>query len=317
MTKEKREPTEDELEERFGLTEAEYDAIEESNIHEKAANFVRTIMSPKGNVTEKKTNMRTLRTISVMLPMTLLLACGGGGGGGYSGSVSEYNRIPDVQTSKSLAPDSSSEETQTQISEPINLPAPDSPAPDSIENIIIPNIPVHLSYGHWDATWNGCGGKWDGCKEEKKWINNQLVYGVFNNDLENGRFIIRRITPNGPIDSTFDGAEYNGHSVVKRTDREFINGDVRVNLKQNNSGRFTIDFTFSNMDGVPNVEYTIPNYDTAGANFKTPGFEYPKNSGDEYVNGLQGAFSSPNNEHVSGFFGGEGIHIGVFGAEKD
>ena len=87
MTKEKREPTEDELEERFGLTEAEYDAIEGNNVHEKAANFVRMIMSPKDDVTERRTNMKTLKTISVILPMTLLLACGGGGG--YSGSSPE------------------------------------------------------------------------------------------------------------------------------------------------------------------------------------------------------------------------------------
>ncbi|MCY4052431.1 MAG: hypothetical protein OXE98_00975 [Hyphomicrobiales bacterium] len=44
MPKEKHNPTDNELEETFELTQKEYDAIEGNSVQEKLANFVRMIM---------------------------------------------------------------------------------------------------------------------------------------------------------------------------------------------------------------------------------------------------------------------------------
>lgn len=46
MSKRKHEKTGDKPKERFGLTQEEYNAIEGDDIHEKATNFARMIMSP-------------------------------------------------------------------------------------------------------------------------------------------------------------------------------------------------------------------------------------------------------------------------------
>ncbi len=317
--------------------------------------------------------MRTLKTISTILPMTLLLACGSGGGGG---TAALPVALPDPEEVVDLAPlatniekeEEGKEIIEVSLTEPlvdedetpaetpnVNNPAgnpgnppdegaggtpPDDPPnvnnlagnpgnppgekvagtpPANPPNVNEPNnnpdnppvVPpvvndpfsglVHRSFGDWDASWD----------------DNKLAYGI---NPETGRFGIRGVSPapGSLIDSSFDGAVYSGHSVVERRDGQFVNGNVRANLAQNNDGRFTIDFLFFDMNGVPDVNYTIQDYEPCAggcrAEFSTHNYGRTRKG---HFKGMQGAFSGHNNEYVSGWFGGRRIHKGVYGATRD
>lgn len=251
--------------------------------------------------------MKTLKTIAILPVMVLLVACGGGGG--YSGAIPD---VPVFTSNVSVTALDNGQDTETQTFEATDSKPDNGNTSTTVLDNTNPPVPntVHLSFGHWDATWRGCNEAGTECNPEKSWANNQLVYGVHP---DTGNLTVRVIYPNKPIDSTFDGAVYNGHSVIEKTVGEFINGDVKVDLTETNEGRFRIDFSFSEMDGVPDLDYTIQNYNPAsGHRFKTDGFEHP-GAGNKFPNGVRGRFSGRDNEFISGAFGGEGMHIGVFG----
>ena len=309
--------------------------------------------------------MRTLKTISVILPMTLLLACGGGAG--YPGSAHEPTHIIPVESTQQAndevsLPDNPTDEevreyARQRIQEELQkrrTPPLETKYYESLE-IVRKDLQEYIDGGGTSQDYiNGQRGKikkyeevvrlytewYEGGDEELRnearrladspsvptndpapyaeylsfgdWdAHSSLTYGVHP---ETGNLTTRRITPNGPIDSTFDGAEYNGNSVVKRTDDEYISGDVRASLSQNDNGNFKIKFEFSNMDDVLDVDHTISDYNpNNGPGFQTSDFKHSATD----MKGLRGVFSGRDSEHVVGAFGGEEIQIGVFGAKKD
>lgn len=229
-----------------------------------------------------------MKTIIAIIPLTFLLACGGGG---YSGSIPEPTPLSAESTNVNTSPDVPKEVSQDEpdSAEVVEEPAP-SPTGQPTE---------YLTFGDWDSS-------------------DILVYGQKPTGKANdGNLHTRNRTPDAPIDSTFDGAEYNGHSVVKRIDEKYITGDVTAGLTHNN-GTFTIEFEFSNMEGVPDLNHIVSDYNPNDGNeFKTSNFKHPVIHGVDKIQGLRGRFSGKDNEYVVGSFGGEGIEIGVFGATRD
>ena len=288
MTKEKYEPTEDELEERFGLTEAEYDAIEGDSIHEKVANFVRMIMSPKGNVKERRTNMRTLKTISVILPMTLLLACGGGGGG--------YSSAP----APSIQPELILDETSlvsAKVYEGVNEELDDV----DVATYAAVASSVVYQYKSFDD-WNQNVVKLVG-------PNGELI---IDNNIDKDLYVyhVRR------FDDTFKNAVYTGDTYAERANGDFEQGTVTIKLKVKNDELTKMKFHFSgtdydwkkNLKFGRNATHFGPEYGTYNHGINSKGQR----------KGIIARFHEQGNL-ITGRFGNKKLDIkdGVFGATKD
>ena len=179
--------------------------------------------------------MKTLKTISVILPMTLLLACGGGRGGGYSASVPE----PIVQRSVS---DEITTFSATSIEVPEISQIQSSGVQSSESTLIssfgtIESSPVEnyqfMQFGNWDVG-----------------IQNDGYFFTFK---FNESDILTDVPPpeNGIV-----YAGYEGLAFAKRLDDgEIVDGKASISIT--NEGGQLSSFQFYGFDGVDSIEFVF------------------------------------------------------------
>ena len=273
--------------------------------------------------------MKTLKTISVILPMTLLLACGGGGGGysalpaGSSPQEIEPTAIPTTLTlradSMSFVPDDVDTDDADTESYTISTEATSiEVAPRSQPKVTLRynDGPYEFKrYGKWfhvgktnegrELFWFG---KWQGKHPRLQgWhhAGEDIETHVYGNN-------------------EFAGAVYTGKSIVKRRQSHgggIREGDARVTINND----FTVDFLFSNIEGIDDLRYEGNFVDDVGVTIygevrdtvETPDLRINKRG--KVKNGVQAKFYGSKGDAVGGFFRDieEGVKRGAFGATRD
>ena len=237
--------------------------------------------------------MRTLKTITAILPMTLLLACGGGGGG-YSSAPA-----PSIQPNPvfSEADISTAEIDEVEIIEEAadgNDAFTIAPQTITVENF------KHDSFGDWDI--------------RKGWAHGinpetgELGWRVA--DYENGLTY-------GAVNPTFNGAVYTGDTVTRRTSGEIEPGNVHITLKVNQSGdlkKMKFKFVGSDYEWNKNLKFG-KNAQYNGQEFMTNRYKIRKGQ----KTGIRGSIFGENADLIMGTFGHKkiGVKNGTFGAERD
>ena len=248
-------------------------------------------------MTQEK-NMKTLKTITAILPMTLLLACGGGGGGYSSApapSIQPEPILDEVNLAKAEIDNVEIEEAGDNVAVTVNA------------NSIKVDAFRHDSFGNWDLQ-PGEGGYAHGINPETG------RFGILTNvDAPYGQveYINRK------IDESFNGAVYTGNTVARRANGDIEAGDVRITLKTNNSGQLKrMDFLFSGTDYDWRKKLKFgKNAQYYGNQFSTNKLKYRNGQ----LKGIRGDFSGPDADYITGWFGNKkiGVKIGTFGTDRD
>ncbi|MCY4034996.1 MAG: hypothetical protein OXF29_05000 [Hyphomicrobiales bacterium] len=241
--------------------------------------------------------MRTLKTITAILPMTLLLACGGGGGG-YSSAPA-----PSIQPNPvfSEADISTAEIDEVEIIEEAadgNDAFTIAPQTITVENF------KHDSFGDWEA--------------QKGW-----VHGVNPVTGELGWQVYGEALTYGAINPTFNGATYRGDTVTRRTSGEIEPGNVHITLKVNQSTgdlkKMKFKFVGSDYEWNKNLKFG-KNAQYNGHIFTTNKYNIRENeNGRLQQKGIRGSIFGENADLIMGTFGHKksGVELGTFGAERD
>ena len=247
--------------------------------------------------------MRTLKTITAILPMTLLLACGGGGGG-YSSAPA-----PSIQPNPVL---SEAEINDTKVKDDVEIieEAADGNEVFTIEaqSITVDNF-KHDSFGDWDTK----KGYAHGIDPE----TGKLTLLVA--DYENG--LVWATEEN--INPTFNGAVYTGDTVTRRTSGKIEPGNVHITLKVNQSGdlkKMKFKFVGSDYEWNKNLKFGKNALFHENGEFTTNKYKNRKNeNGDSQLKGVRGRFFGDNADLIMGWFGHKKIGVlrGTFGAERD
>ena len=289
---------------------------------------LRAILNIRGD-NNRRTNMKTLKTISVILPMTLLLACGGGGGGGYSalptGSNPQEIEPTLNPTAITLTADSGSfvvddvdaddndTESYTVSVEATSIEV----APRSQTVTRYEDGPYkYQQFGKWFHTVRSTDRDNNLFFMYGKWTKNDKWKGWHHG----GDHLETQIQGN----NEFAGAVYTGKSIVKRKRSHgggIREGDARINVNSD----FTVDFFFSNIEGIADLSYEGATFESSrGPGHKapldtveTPDLKIKRNG--KIKEGVSATFYGENGEAVGGLFRDidEGVKRGVFGAVRD
>ena len=274
-------------------------------------------------------NMKTLKTISLILPMTLLLACGGGSGGGYSALPTANNPqeieptiTPTTLTlradSMSFVPDDvDTDDTDTE-SYAISTEAAD---------IKVTPPPVTERYNSGPYEFKRMG-KWFHVGEKPgdsesffwfgKWQGKEPKY------LKGWHHAGDEIKTHIQGNSEFAGAVYTGKSIVKRKRSHgggIREGDARINI----NGDFTVDFLFSNIEGIADLSYQDEFVDDVGVTVygqprdTVESSDFREKGNGKVKNGVQAKFYGSEGDAIGGFFRDieAGVKRGAFGATRD
>ena len=279
--------------------------------------------------------MRTLKTISTILPMTLLLACGSGGGGGYSAlptptvtpdpveetgvfqaSVVEIDEASIEEEARKLKPGEKKEKKVNNI-KGVEDKIPEKPDERTTElpnndntPTTVPDEPV-VSYEFKDL------GKWNrGIKDGR----NEFTFG-FNGD---GLPEIKGLQSSTIVkdNDDFAGATYTGETFVERLDdKEIVAGKASATI---NGSATAVDFQFTELDGVKDIRFddvqiTRGYWETHDEVGGASTFELYKDSdGKHYLKGISATFTGRNDEFLGGSFYDWEANAGkgVFGTAK-
>ena len=252
--------------------------------------------------------MRTLKTITAILPMTLLLACGGGGGG-YSSAPAPSIQPTLIQDEANLA-DVENNGTEAEIAEMENsVDDNDNDFTLTINAASIETARNHQynSFGDWGLQ-PGEGGYAHGIDPKTGKLT--IAYGGL---FSHGTYI------NDKINQNFNKATYTGNTVARRSNGDIETGSVRIQLKVKNDELKRMDFLFSGTDydwkkklkfhgSRENAGYVGGEFGTRKSGFKNGRFR-----------GIRGYFLGDDAGLIMGWFGNKriGVDRGTFGATKD
>ena len=231
--------------------------------------------------------MKTLKTISAILPMTLLLACGGGGGG--------YSSVPAPSiTSEPILDETSlvSAEAFEDVNE--ELDDVDVATYTAVASSVVYK---HDSFGDW-------------VQDEIELVDSDggLIIGF---DKPITLFSVDR------FNQSFNKAVYSGDTYAERANGDFEQGTVTIKLKVKNDELTKMKFHFSgtDYDWKKNLKF--------GKNAFAPdrSAEFGSRNDtfrDGQRKGIRGTFADEGNI-IWGWFGNKklGIKNGVFGATRD
>ena len=181
--------------------------------------------------------MKTLKTISVILPMTLLLACGGGSG--YSGSIPEQTAAPEQTALIAQQNDKNYIVIEGSVEVPKVPREVDSndnqPLPIEYQTTIENNPIDSYEFKHF--------GDWHvGVEAGEHFFVFKFNEGDILKDIPS------------PNDHRFVYADYEGLAFVKRTnDGKVVSGNATVSVT--NEPNQLSSFQFNGFDGVGDIEF--------------------------------------------------------------